>query len=153
MFNLFKICFNCGRIPSAWQKAIILCPIPKSAAKDPHIPLNYRGISLLSCIAKAYSSLLNRRIVIFCELTYAFSDEQNGCRHDRSCVDHIFSLTAIIRNRMAVNMPTFCCFIDMQKAFDWVDRKMLLYGKFTLSLIGSSCQMSVAVFSLPVANR
>ena len=52
LFNLFKIYFNCGRIPSAWQKAII-CPIPKSAAKDPHIPLNYRDISLLSCIAKA----------------------------------------------------------------------------------------------------
>ena len=36
LFNLFKIYFNCGRIPSAWHKAII-CPIPKSAAKDPHM--------------------------------------------------------------------------------------------------------------------
>ena len=53
LFSLFKIYFDCGRIPSAWQKAII-CPIPKNAAKDPHIPFNYGGISLLSCIAKAY---------------------------------------------------------------------------------------------------
>ena len=42
-------CFISNIIPSCWRKAIIV-PIPKSASKDPFVPLNYRGISLLSCL-------------------------------------------------------------------------------------------------------
>ena len=37
---------------------------------------------------------------------------------------------------MAVNIPTFCCFIDMQKAFDWVGREMLLYKLLQCNIDG-----------------
>ncbi len=52
-------------------------------------------------------------------------DEQNGFRKGRSCQDHIFTLTSVLRNRQAENKPTFAAFVDMQKAFDWVDRDLL----------------------------
>ncbi len=113
-------------MPSIWVKAIIN-PIPKGAGKDPFVPLNYRGISLLSCMSKTFTSLLNERIVKYCDDLGILADEQNGFRKGRSCVDHLFSLTSIIRNRLANRCPTFCAFIDMEKAFDWVDRDLLLY--------------------------
>ena len=49
LLNLLNMCFINNSIPSVWRKAII-APIPKSSAKDPCVPLNYRGISLLSCV-------------------------------------------------------------------------------------------------------
>ena len=66
MLDFLNFCFLNNVIPSVWRKAII-APIPKSAAKDPCVPLNYRGISLLSCIYKMYSSILNLRLTTHCE--------------------------------------------------------------------------------------
>ena len=113
---LFKKCFEIGCVPSIWQKSIIK-PIPKSSDKDPYLPLSYRGISLISCISKAYSSVLNDRIVKFCEKRNIFPDEQNGFRSKRSCEDHIFSLTTLIKNRINLKKSTYCAFVDFEKSF------------------------------------
>ena len=49
LYRLFNLCFDYGKVPSTWQKAII-SPVPKSAMKDPHVPSEYRGvISALTC--------------------------------------------------------------------------------------------------------
>ena len=47
LFKLVQFCFNNGLVPTIWEQAIIK-PIPKGATKDPFVPLNYRGISLIS---------------------------------------------------------------------------------------------------------
>ena len=126
LFNLYSKCFETSVIPSDWHKAII-SPIPKNSSKDPHVPTNYRAISLLSCVCKGYTNILNNRLTSYYETSNSFANEQNGFRAKRACIDHIFSLTAIIRNRLASKEPTFACFIDFQKAFDFVDRDLLLY--------------------------
>ena len=54
-------------------------------------------------------------------------DEQNGFRAGRSCQDHIYVLSSIIRNRKSEGKDTFCAFVDFKKAFDWVPRDLLLY--------------------------
>ena len=124
----FQLCFDTGKIPAQWPKAVIVS-IPKSGNKDPRMPLNYRGISLLCNTAKLYSSLINNRLVHFIEhkIKLHVRDEQNGFRANRSCEDHIFSLTTIIRKSLSVNQDIFVAFIDLQKAFDFVDRKLLLF--------------------------
>ena len=125
LYDLFDFCFKNGKVPSIWTKAVI-APIHKSG-KDPYEPLNYRGISLLSCVGKLYTSVLEKRIVNYCETLNLISDEQNGFRRDRSCCDHIFSLTSIIRNRLACGEDTYIALVDMEKAFDWIYRPLLLY--------------------------
>ena len=126
LYHLFNTCFSTGLVPSQWLDAIIK-PIPKGSDKDPYVPLNYRGISLISCVSKLYSSIMNNRIVNYCNLLNIFPEEQNGFRKHRSCEDHIFSLSSIIQNRLNDKLPTFCTFIDLEKAFDWVNRDLLLY--------------------------
>ena len=126
LWKLLCLCFDKSIVPSIWLKAII-SPIPKCATKDPYTPLNYRGISLLSCVSKLYTSILNNRIMNYCEDNSLLEDEQNGFRKNRSCTDHIFSLNSIIKNRINNKESTFCAFIDFEKAFDWVNRDLLLY--------------------------
>ncbi len=123
--TLCNTCFKYSVIPSAWKRALIK-PIPKGG-KDPYLPLSYRGISLVSCVAKVYSAILNNRVVGYCNNLNLFADEQNGFRKGRLCEDHIFSLVSIIKNRRNHNMSTFCAYIDLEKAFDWIHRDMLLY--------------------------
>ena len=56
LHKLFYFCFTHSLVPSDWLKGLI-APIPKEAGKDPCVPLNYRGITLLSCVCKTYTSI------------------------------------------------------------------------------------------------
>ena len=62
--KLFQFCFKNGCVPSFWLKSI-LSPIPKGSDKDPYCPLSYRAVSLISCICKVYTGILNTRIATF----------------------------------------------------------------------------------------
>jgi len=59
--TLFTTCLKNCCIPSAWRKGTIV-PIPKNEKDDPRVPLNYRGISLLSLPYKVFTTILNERI-------------------------------------------------------------------------------------------
>jgi len=107
--NLFQMCLDSGKIPAIWRRAII-SPIPKSSNFDKRIPTNYRGISLISCVAKIYSSIINSRVSDMLDQKEIIVDEQNGFRNDRSCQDHIFTLDSVIRNRLEKKLPTFTAF-------------------------------------------
>ena len=65
-----------------------------------------------------------------------YPEQQNGFRKNRSSQDHIYSLTPIIRNRLTEKKGTYCAFIDMEKAFDWVNRKLLLYKLLNYNIDG-----------------
>ena len=107
LYRLFCLCFNLGKTPTIWQKALIK-QIPKVSNKDPYVPLNYRGITLISCISKLYTSCLNSSIVRYCNILDIFPDEQNGFRQNHYCEDHIFSLTSIVKNHIAEKKNIFC---------------------------------------------
>ena len=146
LVSFFNMCFTYNKIPSVWLKAVII-PIPKSSSKDPCIPLNYRAISLLSCVYKTFSGILNTRLVSYLEDNSLFVDEQNGFRKGRSCQDHIFSLTSIIRNRIHKKLPTFCAFVDFEKAFDWVNRDLLLYKLLKANVDGKMYRAIKSIYS------
>ena len=82
LLSFINVCFQYSVIPSIWNQADI-SPIPKSATKDPYVPLNYRGISLISCMYKLYSGLINQRLASLMERDDLLVDEQNGFREGR----------------------------------------------------------------------
>ena len=123
---LYQMCFECGVIPSDWKRAVIK-PIPKSSTDDPRIPMNYRGISLISCVAKLFTGILNHRISEYLESASLLAEEQNGFRKNRSCVDHIYTPYSLAKSRQEKGERTYVTFIDFAK-FDCIDRDMLLYN-------------------------
>ena len=135
--ELFQLVFDTSIIPSVWRKAII-CPILKDASADKRMPMNYRGVSLLSCISKLYSAFINHRLVTYLENNDTLADEQNGFRRNRSCEDHIFTLNSVIKN----NYSVFAAFIDLKKCFDFIDRDMMLY-KLLLNNINGKLYNSI----------
>lgn len=145
-------CLKNGTVPSAWLEAIIK-PIPK-ANKNSTLPSEYRGIALQSFAAKTYCRILNNRLRDFLEVNNALNEEQNGFRPGRCCQDHIFTLAAIVENRLLAKKDTFACFIDFRKAFDCVDRKLLwrkleerykIQGNFLLALKALYSKVNCAV--------
>ena len=53
LYRFFNLCFEYGKVPSVWQKAII-SPVPKSAKKESHVPS--RSVFALMCKQKLFLS-------------------------------------------------------------------------------------------------
>ena len=132
---LFNKMLSFNIFPDVWKLGIVI-PIPKPSLKDSRMPLQYRGITLLSTVYKIFTSLLNARLMSVLESENIYEDQQNGFRKKRSCLEHIYTLTTIIRNRKVQKLATFLCFIDFEKAFDRVDRKLLYYKLLKSGIAG-----------------
>merc|ERR1712155_111281 len=109
--KFFNKCFELGLSPSDWQQSE-LKPLFKGGDKAPRSPLDHRPICIMSCVAKIYSCVLNNRLQSHLDRNNLLSDSQNGFRSGRSCIDHIFSLVTILRNKKITNQQTFLCFVD-----------------------------------------
>ncbi len=65
-----------------------------------------------------------------------YAEEQNGFRLGRSCSEHLSVLTTIIRNRKLQGQSAFTAFLDAEKAFNRVDRELLLFKLLNLGIKG-----------------
>lgn len=147
LLSLFQWIFDTSLIPSLWRKAILF-PILKDMSSDKREPLNYRGVCLQSCISKLFSSFMNNRLTSYLEDNDLLADEQNGFRRQRSCEDHVFTLNSIIRN----NQNIIATFVDLKKAFDFVDRDMLLYKLLLKNIDGKLYNSVKSIYSLTSAS-
>ncbi|CAC5406288.1 unnamed protein product [Mytilus coruscus] len=105
LHKLFKFCFTEGQVPEEWLTSIIT-PIPKPKM-DPLNPLEYRPISIISIPCKIYADILNKRLNFWLEQNDILAEEQNGFRKNRSCLDHLYVLQSIIKNRKLKKKDTF----------------------------------------------
>ena len=71
-----------------WIKGIPLYK-NKGVKTDPN---NYRGINLLSCLGKLFTSIINNRLYNFVENNDLLWENQAGFSQDNSTIDHCFLL-------------------------------------------------------------
>jgi hypothetical protein len=97
IWQLVTLCFETEKAPEEWAKGMIF-PIHKEG--DKRNPENYRGISLLSIVGKVYTAVLQARLSSWCEKERIIVEEQGGFRPGRGCVDQLFTLTSVLKNRV-----------------------------------------------------
>ena len=114
-WRLCEAVFRLEKIPQDWARGLIF---PLFREGDARVPDNYRGITLLSVVGKIYTTVLNARINRWCEDKNILVEEQAGFRVGRSTVDHIFVFNEILRARRKQGKETYCCFLDIRKAYD-----------------------------------
>ncbi|CAF5042879.1 unnamed protein product, partial [Rotaria magnacalcarata] len=103
--ELFVEMWGNERIPENWSSAILI-PLFKNKGDKTSCD-NYRGICLLNVV--------NQQLL----------EQQAGFRSNRSTVDQIFIVNMIMEKASEYDIPLFICFIDIQKAYDSVNRELL----------------------------
>ena len=93
-FKLFNIILNTGILPDSWTLGIIK-PIYKNKGNQQH-PDNYRAITLISCIGKLFTAIINNRLNIFATEINLINRNQGGFRKGHSTSDNIYCLNALI---------------------------------------------------------
>ena len=79
---------------------------------------------------------MNNRLSNWEDKNSIIADNQNGFRKQRSTIDHISSLTSIIKTRKLHKKDTFTAFIDFKKAYDSIDRGILFTKLSNLIISG-----------------
>ena len=140
--KLFNLIYKSGHMPTIWSIGIIQ-PIYKNKG-DNKVPGNYRPISILSCLGKLFTSILNVRITKYVEYNDILGEEQLGFRQGYSTIDGIFILQSLIEFFMSKNSFLYAAFIDLAKAFPSITRNILFkklsdinLGKNMLNIIKS----------------
>lgn len=82
-----------GFFPNMWAQCIIIPVFKKGDALDPN---NYRGISLVSCFCKLFTSILNQRLLTWSDANDVITDAQFGFQPKRGTAEAIFSLSNVI---------------------------------------------------------
>jgi ribonuclease HI len=122
--NLYNMFLNSGFVPSQWRQ-INIVGIPKPG-RDPQSVSSFRPIAMMSCLAKIFHSILQRRLEWFFERHNFFSDNAVGFRRCRSCLDNLSQLIGNIHKGFLKNEPTVGCFIDINNAYNNVDISSLV---------------------------
>ena len=134
--KLFNAVLQNPTIINKWRMSMIT-PVHKKGSKDN--PDNYRGISLMSCLAKYFIAILNQRLFKFVIENNILSKSQLGFLPGNRTSDAMIILHNLIDYYCHKNKKyIFGCFVDFSKAFDSIPRynlfeKLLKYdvsGKF-----------------------
>ncbi len=136
LVKLFRLYLSTSTFSSCWKYAYIQ-PVPKKG--DRSNPSNYRPIALLSCLSKAFETILNKWFLKHLASFNLLSDRQYGFRKERSTGD----LLAVFTNSWSSSLSrfggTFAVAVNILKAFDKVRHKSLLSKLPSYALYLSLC--------------
>ena len=121
---IFNTIFDTGIFPSSWTLGLIV-PIHKKG--DVNSAENYRGISLISCMSKLFTNMINIRLNKWAESNSHLDNFQFGFRDKRSTVDAIFLLQSTVEYFLSQKKKLYVSFIDLKKAFDKTHHNALWY--------------------------
>ena len=134
ILSLFNSILAAGSYVPIWSLALIV-PIHKKGSIDD--PSNFRGISLLSCLAKLFYSILNNRLSKFCMEKGILTTNQLGFMPGNRTTDAHLILYNLIRKYCHNNgRKLYACFVDFSKAFDRLPRDILFRKLNTLGVKG-----------------
>ena len=137
--NLLKILFNVslssGLVPNTWKKAKVI-PLKKcGSGTDVN---NLRPISLLPLPGKLLEKVVHNRLAKHLNDNNLLDTRQGGFRSNHSTVDTISNFTEELYQGINDGEITVATFIDLKKAFDTVNHKILLQKLNKLGINGAN---------------
>jgi len=119
---IFNLSFSQGVVPDYLKQSKVI-PLYKKGNKD--IPGNYRPISLLSIFDKIMEKLMYNRLYSYLNNKKFFYNYQFGFRKNYSTTLALIEVIDSIYSHIDKHEFTIGIYLDLQKAFDSVNHKIL----------------------------
>ena len=123
LIYLCNVSFTAGIFPEILEIAKVL---PNYKSGDKKLFSNYRPISVLPAFSKILEKIACDSLRQFCNEGSIISDSQFGFTKGKSTEDALLLFVGEVTKALDDNQFTIGCFLDLSKAFDTVDHKILL---------------------------
>ena len=133
MTYLINLSITNGNFPKLMKRAIIN---PLFKCREKHLITNYRPISLLITLSKILEKVVHSQMVTFLEFNNMFFDCQFGFRMNHDTVTAVDFFCSEIINAHEKRQQTGAIYIDLSKAFDTLDHKIMLRKLSNLGIRG-----------------
>ena len=94
--DLFKMILNTGDCPDKWMAGIMEPLYKNGSTKDVN---NYRGITLVSHVAKLFTTIVNNRLTEWCARYNVVSDAQFGFKRGLRQLMQFSAYNALLRSK------------------------------------------------------
>lgn len=126
--GIINICLAEGYFPGPLKLARVV-PIHKDS--DINECKNYRPISVLPVVSKIFEQIISSRLLGYLEKKHYLTKNQHAYRKTRSTTTALVSVLRVINDALDGNRVARMNLLDLSKAFDTVDRDILL-GKLEI---------------------
>ena len=121
--RLFNCCMREGHYPACFKVARV---VPVFKGEDPTQFSNYRPVSVLPVLSQLFERVLQARLVRFLDRHRVVVPGQYGFRAGHSTAMAVLDMVERVRAAWAGGKAALGVFIDLKKAFDTVDHRLLL---------------------------
>ena len=133
--HIFNLSLKNGTFPSALKLSRVV-PIQKGGKADSCA--NYRPIALLSSISKILEKIVSLKLVNHLEIDKLKYPKQFGFQRNKNTKQNLLNVVNFISK--AINEGQFCIgiFLDLRKAFDVCNHKILFKKLINKGILGKS---------------
>ena len=138
LLDIFNKSLITGIFPENWLESCLFFIYKKGDRSDPG---NYRNISIENPFLKCFMKIIQRRLYHFAELNGILPIFQFGFRRGHSTTAAACLLQEVGVEYLSNRKRVYACFFDFRKAFDLVDRSLLITKLQILGIPRSFCSL------------
>lgn len=132
--HIINLCIEQGIFPCK-LKTTIIKPLYKKDEK--HDIKNYRPIALITIFSKIFEKVIFDNMYSYFESHNILTKEQKGFRKNKTIDAAIYEFLNMVYPRMDKRQTVFTLYMDMTKAFDYVEHNKLLHKLETYGIRGN----------------
>ena len=125
LVDLFNLCLFSNTIPTNWKIGLVT-PLFKNKGELNNLN-SYRGISVLPPLCKLQEKIIAKQIRNHFESKNLLCISQHGFRAGHSCETALHELISSCLINLDKSLINLLLMIDFKKAFDMLDRSLLIY--------------------------
>lgn len=121
--HIINLCIDCGMFPENLKLSIINTLFKK---QDREIINNYRPVALVPIFSKIFEKYIYAGLYTYLDKYNILIEEQLGFRKKKSINMAIYNLIKTVRSGREKKLPVYAMYMDLKKAFDYVDHDILI---------------------------